>query len=730
MENDYHIQNQDDTQTYRLIAPGTRISHYTVAKRLGIGGLGEVYLAHDLELNRSVAIKLPLSSKMPDPSLVERFRSEAYTAAKLHHPNIVTVYEIGDFDGRPYVVLEFIDGEPLNMCVCPSGLAIPAFLSLAIQVCDGLSEAHANCILHGDLKPSNILIDHDGRVKIVDFGVSEDVLALPSTDDQMIHGTTAYMPPEQLSGLRIDSRSDVFSLGVVLYEALTLRHPFRQHTDSLTMNTIIQGKVTPISKVRSGVPPNLESIVLKMIDPNPDKRSAAVVQIRSQLLAIMRDLETNAEHKSASSISRETSIAVLPFVSIGGGTHWEHLCQGIAEEILVSLASVEGLRVTDRGRSFSLKNPSEDICAIGEDLNVDVILKGSVRINQGRLRVAVQLVESQSGYQIWSEKYNRMLGDVFEIEDEIADSVVRSLRVVLGSEVRKPVVRTPTNSVMAYDYFLRGRRYFHQRRKKSLQFAASMLESAVDIDPDFAHGFALLAHCCSLLVHFYGDQNESYLKRADEASQDALRLAPALGEAHAARGFVLWLLEDHENSDLAFERARQLSPKNSEAYYLNARAHFQRGLFASAARLFEEGCRVRDDHEARYFLAQTYASMGRDAEAETAYVNALHIIERHVDLHPDDARAITFGAVAYCRLGKPVRGLEWAQRALEADPTDAGIQYNVACLFALEGDQVRAINCLQNAVKAGFAHREWVMNDPDLKSLRGNPEFMSLNWRE
>ncbi|MBU8934170.1 MAG: protein kinase [candidate division Zixibacteria bacterium] len=730
MENDCNIPNADDTQTYKLIAPGTKVSNYTVAERLGIGGIGEVYLAHDVELDRSVAIKFLKFTEMPDPKVVERFKSEAYTAAKLNHPNIVTVYEIGDFDDRPYVVQEFIDGEPLNMRVYPSGLSVPAFLSLAIQICDGLSEAHANRILHGDLKPSNILIDHNGRVKIIDLGISEDEHTSQFTDDQTITGTTAYMPPEQLKGLRVDERSDLFSLGVVLYEVLTLKHPFRQHTDNLTMNAIMQGTVTSISKVRSGVPAELEKIIMTMIDPSPENRPAAIVQIRSQLIAIMRDIQTNTGHKDVSSVSRQTSIAVLPFMNIGGGTHWEHFCQGISEEILVSLASVEGLRVTDRGKSFSLKNPSEDICTFGRDLNVEIVLKGSVRINQGRLIVSVQLVETQSGYQIWSKEYNRMLGDVFDIQDEIAESVVHSLKIVLGSNARKPVDQAPTNNVMAYDYFLRGRQYFHQRRKKSLQFAVSMLESAVDIDPNFAYGFALLAHCCSLLVHFYGDPRKSNLDRADKASQDALRLAPALGDAHAARGFVLWLLGDHENSDLAFKQARQLSPKNPEAYYLNARSHFQRGLFASAAKLFEKGCRVRDDHEARYFLAQTYASMGREAEARTAYVNALHIIERHVELHPDDARAITFGAVAYYRLDKPVSGLEWAQRALDADPTDAGIQYNVACLFALEGDQARAISCLKEAVKAGFAHRDWVMNDPDLRSLRSNPEFMSLNWRE
>jgi non-specific serine/threonine protein kinase len=730
MENRLRIQAADDTQTYKLIAPGTKVSHYTVAERIGIGGVGEVYLAHDTVLNRSVAIKFLSLSKAPDREGVLRFKTEAYTAAKLSHPNIVTVYEIGDYDGRPYIVQEFVEGAPLNTRIYPDGFSIPAFLSLAIQICDGLSEAHANRILHGDLKPSNILIDHDGRVKIIDFGVSEDSHFSHTQDDQTILGTTSYMPPEQLRGLPIDERSDLFSLGIVLYETLTLRHPFRQHTEQLTMNAIMQGKVLPISKIRSGTPPGLEKIVLSMIDSDPNKRPAAAPQIRSQFLAIMRNLQVDAVAKSTASVSRETSIAVLPFVNIGGGTHWEHFCQGIAEEILVSLASVEGLRVTDRGRTFSLKSETEDICTIGRDLNVEIALKGSVRIDLGRLRVAVQLVDTQSGYQIWSEEYNRELGDVFKIQDEIANNVVDSLKTVLGSEAGKSVFQAPTYNVMAYDYFLRGRQYFHQRRKRSLEFAVGMFESAIDIDPEFAHAFALLAHSSSLLVHFYGDPDKSNLNRADKASQEALRLAPALGEAHAARGFVLWLLGDNGSSDLAFERARDLSPKNFEAHYLHGRSHFQRGMFATAAKLFEGACQVREDHEARYFLAQTYSSMGREEESRTAYVNALHVIERHVNLHPDDARAITFGAVAYCRLGEPSRGLIWAQRAVDADSNDAGIQYNVACLFALEGDQDRAIGCLKKAVKAGFAHHDWVMNDPDLESLKENPEFRSLNWRE
>jgi len=730
MKNQFDKETTEVTQTYKLIVPNTVISHYTIAERIAVGGMGEVYSAHDVELNRRVTMKFIAFGNMSNQRLVSRFKSEAYTAAKLNHPNIVTVYEIGEYESRPYIVQEFVHGAPLNAVIYPNGIALPSFLSLSIQLCDGLSEAHSHNILHGDIKPSNILIDDSGRVKLIDFGISGDLPVAPSPENPAITGTIAYMSPEMLKGLRIDERSDLFSLGVVFYEALALRHPFKQESEPLTMNAILQGKVLPLSRIRSDLPSELENIILNMIEQNPAKRLSSVAEIRSKLLTLLRDQSTGNRSMRPANSLRKTSIAVLPFDNIGGGSHWVHFCQGIAEEILVSLNTVQGLRVTDRGRSFSRRSSTADVCRIGRDLNVENILRGSVRINEGRIRVSVQLIDTQSGYQLLGEEYDQRLGDVFRIQDEIAKKVVNSLSAVLGSESPTLKVEAPTFSVMAYDYFLRGRQYFHQRRKRDLEFALNMFHSAVDVDPQFAHAFALLSYSGSLLVHFYGDPDNSILKDAERASEEALRLAPALGEAHAARGFVLWLLGDHADSDRSFKRARELSPRNSEAYYLNGRSHFQRGEFAAAAKLFEDACQVREDYEARYFLAQTYAAMGREAESKTAYVNALHAIERHTDLYPDDARAITFGAVSHCRLGDSINGLEWAQRAIDADPNDAGIQYNVACLYALQNEPEKAIDCLENAVKAGFAHRDWVMNDPDLRSLKSHPKFKSLRWRK
>jgi adenylate cyclase len=257
-----------------------------------------------------------------------------------------------------------------------------------------------------------------------------------------------------------------------------------------------------------------------------------------------------------------------------------------------------------------------------------------------------------------------------------------------------------------------------------------MFERAIELDPDYALAYAGVADSCSLLVHWYGESSDANVQHADQASRKALELDSESAEAHAARGFALWLMNRYEDSDKEFAIAVSLNPALFDARYYHARACYQRGKFAEAAELFEQACSIREDHEARYFAAQTYTAMGEAEKARHAYERALEAVRKHVELNPDDARAVTMGAVALCRLGEGRRGLEWAERALEIDPEDAGISYNAACLFAIEGETDRAIDCLESSVRGGFANREWVENDPDLDSLRDHPRFKALRWRE
>jgi TolB-like protein/Tfp pilus assembly protein PilF len=400
---------------------------------------------------------------------------------------------------------------------------------------------------------------------------------------------------------------------------------------------------------------------------------------------------------------------------------------GIAEEILTALTRIPGLRVASRSSSFVFKDKYPNARVVGELLNVRAVLEGSVRRAGSTIRITVQLVDSSDGYQLWSERYDFEPKDVFAIQDAIAANVAGALRVVLRDDTRRAMVRAQPSDVGAYDLYLRGLQFLHQRRKKSLIFAQQMFERAVERDPTFARAYAGIAESCVLLEHFFPREgHERNLERADAASRKALELDPELPDAHATLGFVLWLSEQFPEAEREFQRAMALDPTHFESRYLYARASFQHGDLERALALFEEASRLQEDHETAFFAAQTLSALGRHEEAEAAYRRALPIIERHLELNPDDARAITMGAVAFSRLRDKARAIEWAERAATVDPEDASVCYNLACLFALEGEPDRAFERLACAVAAGFAHWDWIAHDPDLHSLRDDPRFLEL----
>ena len=442
--------------------------------------------------------------------------------------------------------------------------------------------------------------------------------------------------------------------------------------------------------------------------------------------------EPAPERADASAVDAGTrtsaeSIAVLPFVNLSGEPESEYLSDGITEELINILNQIEGLRVASRGSCFRFKGKTADTREVGVELGVDSVLEGSVRKGGDRLRINVQLANARDGFDIWSGSYDRQLTDIFELQDEISRSIVDALRVELPGGEGAALVEAPTADVTAYEYYLRGRQFFHERRKKSLRFAREMFEKAIEIDPDYALAHAGVADCCSLLAHWYQDaREESNIGAADQASRRAIELAPDLGQAHASRGFALYLMGGIEEAQSEFETAIRLDPKQFDARYFQARVCYEQGDLDRAARLFEEAAGAREDHEARYFAAQTYTALGRNEEAEAAYRRALPVIERHLELNPNDARAWTMGAVTHSRLSNRELGLEFAERAEEVDPEDAAVCYNVACLYALEGEADRAISCLEKASRAGFAHPDWIRNDPDLDSLRDDPRLLAL----
>jgi TolB-like protein/Flp pilus assembly protein TadD len=419
-----------------------------------------------------------------------------------------------------------------------------------------------------------------------------------------------------------------------------------------------------------------------------------------------------------------STVAVLPFVNLSSPED-EYLAYGVCEEITNELARMQGLQVVARTSANAYKGKPVDVRTIGRELGAGAVLEGSVQRSGDRLRITTQLIDVENGYHLWSERFDREMKDVFDIEDEIAANVVQVLRGILRKEEKEVLARNPTDDVEAYDYYLRGRQFFRQGRKKSLEYARQMFEKAIDRDPSFALAWAGVADASSL-IHMYYPSSDPDLSRAEEASLRAMELDPDLSAAHSARGFALLQSRQFDEAERQFLTAIRLDPSQFDARYFYARACFQQGRLEEAAHLFREASEVREDYQAAFFAAQALEALGREGEATEGYRRALRVAEKHMELNPDDPRAATMRAVSLCRIGDRPAGLKWAERALEIDPRDAGVQYNVACLYSLEDQPAKAIECLERAMHEGFGNREWIENDPDLEPLRDNPEFVKL----
>jgi adenylate cyclase len=485
----------------------------------------------------------------------------------------------------------------------------------------------------------------------------------------------------------------------------------------------------PLRTVRADVPEWTERVVTKALAKEPGDRYATAAQLSQALkppggVATLSGGASGATAALASGTPK--SIAVLPFVNMSADPDNEYFTDGIAEEIINALTKIGALRVAARTSAFAFKGKNLDIRRVGEQLSVGTVLEGSVRKAGNRLRVTAQLVNVADGYHLWSERYDRELEDVFAIQDEIAGNIVRALRVVLSEEEKRAIEKAPTANVEAYDYYLRGRQFFHQFRRTGIQFARRMFERAIEVDPKYALAYAGVADCCSFL-YMYWDGSRANLESAESASGKALELDPELAEAHASRGFAVSLSRRHAEARTEFETALRLNPKLYEAHYLYARACFQEGKLEEAVQHYKDAARVRpEDYQALLLTQGPLTRLGRGAEAEAILRQGLRVAEKHLELNPDDARALYLGAGALVRLGERDRGLEWTKRACAIDPEDPGVLYNVACSYAQLGQANEAISCLEKAVQNGFGHREWLENDSDLDSLRSDPRFQTV----
>jgi serine/threonine protein kinase/Flp pilus assembly protein TadD len=701
---------------------------YAIEREVGRGGMATVFLAHDLRHHRSVALKV-LHPELAVSLGSERFLREIQIAARLQHPHIVPLYDSGQAGELLYYVMPFIEGESLRARLEREGrLGLEEGVRIGRAIASALDYAHRQKVVHRDIKPENVML-HEGEPLVTDFGIAKAVTEAVSgslTQTGTAVGTPTYMSPEQAAGdADLDARSDIYSLGAMLYEMIGGSAPFTGPTVQAIIAKLFTDPVASLREHRPETPEWLESAIIKALAKAPDARFATAAQF-AQALTWPSGTATPPDLKASAG---SPSIAVLPFVNMSNDAENEYFSDGVAEDIINALTKVQALRVASRTSSFAFKGKSEDIGEIGRKLKVATVLEGSVRKAGNRLRVTAQLVSVADGNNLWSERYDRQLEDVFAIQDEIAGSIVKALRVVLTEGEKRAIEKAPTENVEAYDYYLRGRQFFHQFRRTGMQFARRMYERAIEIDSGFALAYAGFADACSFL-YMYWDGSKANLEAADSASRKALELDPDLAEAHAARGFAYSLRREYGPARDHFERAIRLNPKLYEAHYFYARSCFQEGKFAEAVEHYEAAARVRpEDYQALLLMQSPLNSLGRIEEAAGALRRGLQVAEKHLELNPDDARALYLGAGALVQIGEKTRALEWARRAHAIDPEDSGVLYNVACNYSLLGMKDEALACLEKAVQNGFGHREWIENDSDLELLRDDPRFEALKKR-
>jgi serine/threonine protein kinase/Flp pilus assembly protein TadD len=703
---------------------GKNISHYKILKKLDKSGMGMVYKAEDSRLNRLVALKIFPNFSLSKSEEKETLLNEARAASSLNHPNIVTIYDIGENNGFSFIAMEYIKGKSLRKLLDSGPLSINEALKISTEICKSISAAHNKNVSHLDIKPENIMQTKNGEIKILDFGLARFKKINMDTKKNSISGTIEYMSPERFQGENGDKQSDIFAIGIIMYEMVTGIHPFHDKHHAAIIYNILNAKPIPSYTINPQIPNKLNSIIEKALQKDTNVRYKVLDDLVYDLSEVKEAL--NGKQEKDDNVNKITSIAVLPFSDINSEHKYEYIGEGLAEDLIIELSKIEKLSVSTRISSFKFKNEHDDIIKIGRKLKVDSILKGTIQKSGSELRVVVQLVSIKDGYVLWSEKFDSDFKDIFEIKDKITSNIINSLRIVLTGEEINTIEKSATENVEAYDYYLRGRSFFHQMRRSSIESAISMFSNAIKIDPKYTLAYSGLAYCYSF-IHLYWESNDSIAEKALNASIKAIKLDNKLAEAHVAYGLANSIINDYDKSVRAFDNALNLNPHLFEAYYFNARIKFAQGKINNAMVLYEKACQMQpDDYQAPYFLASIYISKGRGSDAKILFKKCISNAEKQLHINPTNARALYMGAAALVHIGDKKRGLDWAEQALQMDPNEPATFYNVACTFATAGNIQKGLEFLDKAVDAGFARKDWMTYDSDLDPLRDNPKFESI----
>ena len=733
------------------------IGRYEICSQLGAGGMGEVYLANDTKLDRKVALKI-LPSDMVDASSsassdrVRRFVQEARAASALNHPNILTIYEIDEIDSEHFIATEFVDGYTLRDRIRMGPLEPREALDIGIQIASALCATHSVGIIHRDIKPDNIMLRHDGIVKVLDFGLAKltpDRQTSTETDSMaptqhflktevgVVMGTAQYMSPEQARGLEVDARTDIWSLGCVLYEMIAGRQPFHAATTVDVMSGILSREPDSLLAHLPEGPRDYDRIVARALRKDRDERYQTVKDLLADLKDLKRVVETQSQRLSTSSSSGmisnevaavpEKSIAVLYFESMNPGDESDYFCAGITEDIITDLSKIKELKVVSRADVFPFRKKEVNTRQVGEALRVNYILEGSVRTAGNRIRINAQLINVRDGYHLWAERFDRLVEDIFDLQNEVSQKIVDALKISLTDSERQLLTQKPTDDLRAYDFFMRGRELLYLKGRRNTETAIGMFENAVAIDPNFASSYAALAEAYSCMYEWY-DGNSIWLSKAIEMNQKALAVDPTCLDAQ----FGIAMVYFHHRRFAESQRTIETILKDNSEFYPG---YLRLGMIAElsndlegALKHYRRAAKLKPyDEDAWRYLAGVHRKLGNIESANKAALKVIEITSRKLEASLDDIIVMSRLAEAYARFGSREEANATLRRALELEPNDGLAVYNCACAYALLGENRSAMVLLRRAFESGFRTvGHWAKTDSAFESLRDDKEFQQL----